>query len=41
VLGRTVTDPRGGPGGALRAEQPAGSVLVAERYLRSPTWLLR
>lgn len=41
VLGRTVTDPRGGPAGALRAEQPAGSVLVAERYLRSPTWLLR
>ncbi|NHT18671.1 phosphotransferase [Cellulomonas sp. IC4_254] len=40
VLGRTVTDPRGGPSGALRAEQPAGSVLVAERYLRSPTWLL-
>lgn len=41
VLGRTATDPRGGPSGALRAEQPAGSVLVAERYLRSPTWLLR
>lgn len=40
LLGRTVTDPRGGPSGALRAEQPAGSVLVAERYLRSPTWLL-
>lgn len=40
VLGRVVTDPRGGPSGALRAEQPAGSVLVAERYLRSPTWLL-
>jgi len=41
VLGRTATDPRGGPSGALRAAQPAGSVLVAERYLRSPTWLLR
>jgi Ser/Thr protein kinase RdoA (MazF antagonist) len=41
LLGRTVTDPRGGPSGALRAEQPAGTVLVAERYLRSPTWLLR
>jgi len=40
LLGRTVTDPRGGPSGALRAEQPAGSVLVAERYLRSATWLL-
>ncbi|HYQ77126.1 phosphotransferase enzyme family protein [Cellulomonas sp.] len=40
LLGRTVTDPRGGPSGALRAEQPAGSVLVAERYLGSPTWLL-
>lgn len=40
LLGRTVTDPRGGPSGALRAEQPAGSVLVAERYLRSETWLL-
>jgi Ser/Thr protein kinase RdoA (MazF antagonist) len=41
LLGRTVTDPRGGPSGALRAEQPAGTVLVAEQYLRSPTWLLR
>ncbi|GIG37653.1 phosphotransferase enzyme family protein [Cellulomonas pakistanensis] len=40
LLGRTVTDPRGGPSGALRAEQPAGSVLVAERYLRDPAWLL-
>lgn len=41
LLGRTATDPRGGPSGALRAEQPAGTVLVAERYLASPTWLLR
>jgi Ser/Thr protein kinase RdoA (MazF antagonist) len=41
LLGRTVTDPRGGPSGALRAEQPAGTTLVAERYLASPTWLLR
>ncbi len=41
LLGRTLTDPRGGPSGALRAEQPAGTVLVAERYLRSETWLLR
>lgn len=40
VLGRVVNDPRGGPSGTLRAEQPAGSVLVAERYLRCPTWLL-
>jgi Ser/Thr protein kinase RdoA (MazF antagonist) len=41
LLGRTVTDPLGGPSGGLRAEQPAGTVLVAERYLRHPTWLLR
>ncbi|HEY0187907.1 MAG TPA: phosphotransferase [Cellulomonas sp.] len=41
LLGRTETDPRGGPSGELRAEQPAGTVLVAERYLRQPTWLLR
>jgi Ser/Thr protein kinase RdoA (MazF antagonist) len=40
LLGRTATDPRGGPSGALRAEQPAGTVLVAERYLACPTWLL-
>jgi Ser/Thr protein kinase RdoA (MazF antagonist) len=41
LLGRTATDPRGGPSGVLRAEQAAGTVLVAERYLASPTWLLR
>lgn len=41
LLGRTATEPLGGPSGDLRAEQTPGTLLVAEHYLREPTWLLR
>lgn len=41
LLGRTATEPLGGPTGTLRSEQTPGTLLVAERYLAEPTWLLR